>query len=257
MRYRCRVVRRPIVLVRRMADSHPLDFPIWTALTTRQQTLAQIEGGARRYPPDIAPFAALAAESAQSWDALHALLGAGEPAVLFTPDPVSVPAQFDVVMAATGEQMIGTPAQTNIETPPLVALGADDVAAMMELVELTKPGPFGPRTHELGRFLGIRIGGRLAAMTGERMAPGNYTEMTAVCVHPDFRGRGYAQVLLAAVSRQILARGEIPFLHVFSDNASAIALYKRQGMTIRRQLHVTVLGRRGTMGASQVHARPH
>jgi ribosomal protein S18 acetylase RimI-like enzyme len=240
-----------------MSDTHPLDFPIWTALTTRQQSLAQIDGGARRYPPDIAPFAALADESARSWDALHALLGEGEPAVLFTPDPVAPPAQFDIVMSATGEQMIGTPAQTNVETPPLVALGADDVPAMMELVELTKPGPFGPRTHELGDFFGIKIGGRLAAMTGERMAPADYTEMTAVCVHPDFRGRGYAQVLLAAISRRILARREIPFLHVFSDNASAIALYKRQGMTIRRRLHVTVLGRRGTAAIAQVHTRPH
>jgi predicted GNAT family acetyltransferase len=80
-------------------------------------------------------------------------------------------------------------------------------------------------------------------MAGERMKPANYTEMTAVCVHPDHRGRGYAQVLLAAVSRQIAARGEIPFLHVFSSNHSAIALYRRQGMEIRRRLYVTVLQR--------------
>jgi len=232
-----------------VSDIHPLDHPIWTALTTRQLPFAEVNGPARRYPPDIAPFAALADETAQSWVALHALMRPGEPAVLFTPDPVVAPAQFDTVMAATGEQMVGTPAATNIETPPLVTLGAGDVPAMMELVELTKPGPFGPRTHELGHFLGIRIGGRLAAMTGERMAPANYTEMTAVCVHPDFRGRGFAQVLLATVSRRILARGEIPFLHVFSDNASAIALYKRQGMTIRRRLHVTVLERRPSTGS--------
>ena len=90
-------------------------------------------------------------------------------------------------------------------------------------------------------FLGIRIDGELVAMAGERMKPANYTEITAVCVHPDHRGRGYAQLLLAAISRQILARGEIPFLHVFSDNISAVALYRRQGMEIRRRLHVTVL----------------
>jgi predicted GNAT family acetyltransferase len=78
-------------------------------------------------------------------------------------------------------------------------------------------------------------------MAGERMKPGNYTEITAVCVHPSHRGRGFGQMLLSAVSRQIMARGEIPFLHVFSNNASAIALYRRQGMEIRRRLHVTVL----------------
>jgi len=114
---------------------------------------------------------------------------------------------------------------------------------MVELTKLTKPGPFTLRTHELGTFLGIRIDGQLVAMAGERMKPANYTEITAVCVHPAYRGRGYAQILLGAVGRQILARGEIPFLHVFSDNDSAIALYRRQGMEIRRRLCVTVLGR--------------
>ena len=78
-------------------------------------------------------------------------------------------------------------------------------------------------------------------MAGERMKPANYTEMTAICVHPDHRGRGYAQALLGAIARQISARGEIPFLHVFSSNMSAIALYRRQGMEIRCRLHVTVL----------------
>ena len=229
-----------------MTVSQLLDYPIWAALTTRQSALAEVNGPARRYPPAIAPFAAVADETPASWAALHALMGPDQPAVMFTPDPFVPPAAlFDIVMAATGEQMIGTPAEFSTPTPPHITLGADDVPAMMDLVELTKPGPFGLRTHELGHFLGIRIDGRLVAMTGERMAPANYTEMTAVCVHPDFRGRGYAQALLAAVARNIVARGEIPFLHVFSENASAIALYRRQGMTVRRRLHVTVLGRAG------------
>jgi len=112
---------------------------------------------------------------------------------------------------------------------------------MIELTTLTKPGPFYARTHELGTFLGIRVDGQLVAMAGERMKPAQYTEMTAVCVHPSHRGRGYGQMLLSAVSRQIVSRGEIPFLHVFTSNHSAIALYRRQGMEIRRRLHVTVL----------------
>jgi len=118
-----------------------------------------------------------------------------------------------------------------------------DVPAMLELTKLTNPGPFLARTHELGTFLGIRVDGQLVAMAGERMKPANYTEITAVCVRPDYRGRRYAQLLLGAVARQIVARGEIPFLHVFSDNDSAIALYRRQGMEIRRRISVTVLGR--------------
>ena len=223
---------------------HPLDRPIWSALTTRQQTLAEGGALARRYPTPVAPFADMVDMSPQSFAALGALMSGSEIAVLFTPDVVSAPAEFKILLAETGEQMIGTPAESSIGGVEIITLGADDVAAMMALTELTKPGPFSARTHELGVFLGIRIDGELVAMAGERMKPANYTEMTAVCVHPSHRGRGYGQLLLAAISRQIVARGEIPFLHVFSSNSSAIALYQRQGMEIRRGLHVTVLQKR-------------
>jgi predicted GNAT family acetyltransferase len=221
-----------------------LDHPVWSALTTRQQAFAEGGALARRYPPAVGPFAAMADSSPQSFAALAGLLSPSDVAVLFTPDPVTPPAEFKVLLAKTGEQMIGTPAASPGRGVEIVRLGADDVPAMMELTELTKPGPFSARTHELGTFLGIRIDGQLAAMAGERMKPGHYTEITAVCVHPSHRGRGYGQILLAEISRRISARGEIPFLHVFSDNCSAIALYRRQGMEIRRQLYVTVLQKR-------------
>ncbi|QWG20433.1 GNAT family N-acetyltransferase [Bradyrhizobium sediminis] len=223
---------------------HPLDHPIWTALTTRQRALAEGGALARRYPPEIAPFAATPDMSPQSFAALHALMSKSDIAVLFTPDPVTPPAEFKVLLAETGEQMIGTLAEASIPGVEIVTLGADDVPEMLALTELTKPGPFSARTHELGTFLGIRIDGKLVAMAGERMKPANYTEITAVCVHPSHRGRGYGQILLGEISRQILARGELPFLHVFSSNTSAIALYRRQGMEIRRRFHVTVLHRR-------------
>jgi predicted GNAT family acetyltransferase len=223
---------------------HPLDRPIWSALTTRQKDLAEGGGRARRFPAAIGPFADLADMSPPSFAELGAITSGSEISVLFTPDAVTAPDQFKVLLAETGEQMIGTPPESAIAGVEIVALGSADVPDMMALVELTKPGPFGPRTHELGTFLGIKVDGQLVAMTGERMKPGNYTEMTAVCVHPSHRGRGYAQALLGAVARQIVARGEVPFLHVFSSNSSAIALYRRQGMEIRRRLHVTVLQKR-------------
>ena len=221
--------------------THPLDRPIWGALTTRQQGFAEGGALARRYPPDVTPFADMVDMSAESFAALGELLSGPEIAVLFTPDAVTAPEEFKILLAKTGEQLIGTPAETALAGVEPVRLGAGDVDEMIALTGLTNPGPFFQRTHELGTFLGIRIDGKLVAMTGERMKPANYTEMTAVCVHPDHRGRGYAQVLLGAVARQIVARDEIPFLHVFTDNISAIALYRRQGMEIRRQLHVTVL----------------
>jgi ribosomal protein S18 acetylase RimI-like enzyme len=221
--------------------THPLDRPIWSALTTRQQDIAEGGALARRYPTAITPFADMADMSGESFAALGQLMSDSDMAVLFTPDPVVVPDGFKISLADTGEQLIGTPAETAISGVEVVTLGAADIAEMIALTELTKPGPFYARTHELGTFLGIRIDRKLVAMTGERMKPANYTEMTAVCVHPDHRGRGYAQLLLGAVARQIVERGEIPFLHVFTNNTSAIALYQRQGMKIRRRLHVTVV----------------
>ncbi len=223
------------------SDVTLLDHPIWSALTTSQKHLA--EGGPRalRFPPTMAPFADMPDMSADSFAALAGLMSDGNVAVLFTPDVVTVPAGFMVMLAKPGEQMIGTPAEASLPDTEITTLGAADVPEMTALVDLTKPGPFGPRTHELGTFLGIRVGGELVAMTGERMKPGNFTEMTAICVHPSHRGRGYGQALMTAVSRGILARGEIPFLHVFADNTSAIALYQRQGMTIRRTFQITVL----------------
>jgi ribosomal protein S18 acetylase RimI-like enzyme len=221
--------------------SHPLDHPIWTALTTRQQALAEGGARARRYPTAITPFADMPEISPQGFAELGAMMLGPEIAVLFTPDPVTAPDEFKVLLAETGEQLVGTPADVPSGHVEILTLGAADVSDMMALTTLTKPGPFNLRTHELGTFLGIRVGGELVAMAGERMKPAEYTEMTAVCVHPSHRGHGYGQILLGAISRQIVANGEIPFLHVFTSNVSAIALYRRQGMEIRRRFYVTVL----------------
>ena len=221
--------------------THPLDHPIWTALTTRHQALAEGGALARRYPIAITPFADMAEISPRGFAALGVMMLGPEIAVLFTPEPVSAPAEFKVLLAETGEQMIGTPAEVPAGKVEILILGAADVSDMMALTTLTKPGPFSARTPELGTFLGIRVDGELVAMAGERMKPADYTEITAVCVHPSHRGHSYGQILLSAVSRRILARGEIPFLHLLTSNASALALYRRQGMEIRRRLHVTVL----------------
>ncbi|XSC47167.1 GNAT family N-acetyltransferase [Bradyrhizobium sp. RDT10] len=192
------------------SPGHPLDYPIWTALTTTQQALAEGDARARRYPTEVTPFAAMPDMSAENFAALAALMSPQDIAVLFTPEAVSPPAEFKIVLADTGEQMIGTPVETPANGVDIITLGVDDVPDMMELTALTKPGPFSARTHELGTFLGIRVDGQLVAMIGERMKPAQYTEITAVCVHPSHRGRGYGQILLSAISRQIVSRGEIP-----------------------------------------------
>ena len=152
--------------------THPLDRPIWSALTTRQQALAEGGALARRFPPAITPFADMVDMSPRSFAALGALMLGPEIAVLFTPDAVTAPEGFKTVLAETGEQLIGTPSEAPIPGVEPVILGAADAAEMVALTELTKPGPFSARTHELGTFLGIRVDGKLVAMAGERMKPG-------------------------------------------------------------------------------------
>src|SRR3954452_15833916 len=150
------------------ASRHPLDRPIWSALTTRQQALAEGGALARRYPTAITPFADILDMSPASFAALGAIMSGSEIAVLFTPEAVIAPAEFKVLLAETGEQMIGTPAECATRGVEIVTLGAGDVPDMLALTELTKPGPFSARAHELGVFLGIRIDGKLVAMAGER-----------------------------------------------------------------------------------------
>jgi len=122
-------------------------------------------------------------------------------------------------------------------------LGPKDSPEMVELAHLTKPGPFGTRTHELGTYLGIRREGKLVAMAGERLKVPGYTEVSAVCTHPAHTGKGYARVLMMQVMEGIRRRGEIPFLHVRQDNTRAVELYERLGFRTRRVVYFTVLKR--------------
>jgi predicted GNAT family acetyltransferase len=125
----------------------------------------------------------------------------------------------------------------------IVTLTDEDAPEMLALATLTEPGPFFARTHAMGTFIGIRVGGRLAAMAGERMRFPGYTEVSAVCTHPDFRGRGYARRLSAAVAAGIEARGDQPFLHAWKTNHSAISLYEKLGFRLRTEVQVAVLKR--------------
>jgi predicted GNAT family acetyltransferase len=219
---------------------HPLDRQIWNALTTRQAALALGGPLAVRLDPQFGPFAATSDESPESFAALHALAKSTGDFALFTPKAPPLPETFEVVMASQIDQFVGIAPPGIARRTDIHALSSDDVPEMLALTELTKPGPFLPRTHELGAFYGVRIGGRLAAMAGERLKLPGHTEITAVCTHPDFRGMGLAAALIAHVAEEIQARGETPFLHVFSHNASAIAVYRRLGMTFRRAFAVTV-----------------
>ena len=130
------------------------------------------------------------------------------------------------------------------EDPDIVPLGDADTAELQALAELTQPSPFYVRTHEMGEFVGIRENGRLIAMTGERMRVPGFTEISAVCTHPDARGRGLAAKLMRIVAARIVARGEQLFLHVYPHNKAAIAVYERLGFRHRADMRLTVLRHR-------------
>jgi predicted GNAT family acetyltransferase len=139
-------------------------------------------------------------------------------------------------------------AEDGIEPPekvlPLLELGDPDAPEMLALAMLCRPGPYHANTHKLGGFVGVRDAeGRLIAMAGERYQIGRFTEISAVCTHPDARGQGIARALMQVVGSRITARGEEAFLHTFPDNAGAIALYESLGFRPREEIRYTIFRR--------------
>ncbi|WP_345814505.1 GNAT family N-acetyltransferase [Paraburkholderia sp. PREW-6R] len=214
---------------------------VWTSLAGAHASFAQGSADARRYRPEYAPFAGARDYSANSVAALAHMLLPGERLTLFTNAKPVIPSGYDVVREATVLQMIGTHQPTSPHDARIVELGDEDVPDMLKLVERTEPGPFRERTHELGHFVGIREGGTLVAMAGERMKAGKYVELSAVCTDPDWRGRGLGTLLMNHLSFAMRARGETPFLHVFSTNTPALRLYGQLGFRLARTLHLTAL----------------
>ena len=221
---------------------HPLDRPIWTSLATRQQPLAFGDDRARRLDPAYGVFAAAADRSEAARGALAELVRAHGDAVLVEAAEPDVPAGLEVISRAVLWQMAADDLKIAAPDFAWIDLTEDDAPQMRALAELTRPGPFTTRTHELGDFVGVKQDGALIAMAGERMKPSGFTEVSGVCVHPDHRGRGYAAGLMSLVGERIVARGETPFLHVYDHNTPAIAIYERLGYRLRREMTMLVVG---------------
>jgi predicted GNAT family acetyltransferase len=219
--------------------THPLDRAVWAALTTRQAELAVGGPRALRLAPEYGLFAAAADASDESLQELAELVRTTGEAALFEADP---PTKLPGVAITPGDPVSQMVAEAPVQVAAdfeVVALGDADAPEMLELATLTKPGPFFARTHRLGSFVGVRVAGRLAAMAGERLRLPGYTEVSAVCTHPDFRGRGYAAGLMSRVTQAIVDRGEVAFLHVYDHNESAIRLYETLGWRRRRAMTVS------------------
>jgi predicted GNAT family acetyltransferase len=216
---------------------------VWSALTGPQSTVAEGTGSASRFPADLAPFSALPDEpSPAAWDDLRALVGPGHVAVLARSE-VALPARWEDAFVVDAVQMVvavplSAPARDEWPVSPPRTLTEEDVPAMTALVERTQPGPFSARTIELGHYRGVHEGDMLVAMAGERLHPTGYTEVSAVCTDPAYRGRGLAAALVREVSAGIAARGEIAMLHVMQGNDPAIRVYRALGFDVRRTLAV-------------------
>jgi ribosomal protein S18 acetylase RimI-like enzyme len=220
-----------------------LDNVVWHAIAGPQQELAERVGSAGRFHQDVSPFGAIAdPTSPQGWEDLGSLVGPGKATILFAPD-LEAPAGWSREHAIPCLQMVAEHVTESGNTDGFVDLTARDAPDMLELVAETQPGPFGPRTVEMGRYLGVRSEGRLVAMAGERMRLPGFAEVSAVCTAADHRGRGLARRLVLAVVDNIRSAGNEAILHVASDNAPAIALYEALGFTVRRTSEAVIFRR--------------
>jgi len=221
-------------------DDAVLDNPVWASLTGPHVHLAERNGGAARYLPDVSPFVAISGEHDEGvWEDLAALLGPGR-TVLLTGLSGGGPPGWTVAGQGQGLQLVDTGVAAQPD-PDAVVLGADDVPQMLDLVARTQPGPFAPRTVELGTYLGLRRDGVLAAMAGERLHPPGWTEISAVCTGAAYRGQGLATRLVRAVAWGIRQRGDRPMLHTAATNAGAIRLYQSIGFSLRRVTEFTAV----------------
>ena len=227
------------------AMTHPLDNVVWSALTSVHAPLARGGALARRYPPKIARFAALCADSPAARAELAGIVAPGEEVALVALGEADPGEAFEVLVRKQLVQMIapafgGAPRDSS----RFESLGDADIPQMLALAEATKPGPFQERTIDFGGFLGHKVDGRLVAMGGRRLRLAGFTEVSGICTDPGYRGQGLARDLVLIVGGGIVAEGCTPFLHAFADNTGAIALYERLGFHVRARPDVILLRRR-------------
>ena len=224
-------------------DEFFLDNPPWYSLTSNHGSLAIGGAYAKRYPADIAELAGFPDANVPNWAELAKLMTVGES--ILVPD-IALPEASGFVSqsasAMTAEQYIYRAATINSAINHVIReLNEADVPDMIRLVEVTHPGPFLPRTICMGLYIGIRVDGNLIAMAGERLHPGRFCEISAVCTDPGFEKRGYATQLVTYLIARMLERGDTPFLHVVSQNKQAIRVYERIGFVWRATFQLQIV----------------
>jgi len=225
--------------------AHVLDNIVWHCLAGPHAHLAAGTPAARRYARGFSPILGFASLEAPALEAIAPFCETGEH--LYCAGWTGhAPAGWTIDADATGQQYVwAAPPPAADDSLAATRLGPSDVAQMVALAERMRPGPFAARTHELGCYYGVFDGGRLVAMAGERMAAGPFREISGVCTHPDFQGRGHARRLVARLVREEIARGETPILHVMKDNAPARRVYERMGFRHHQDVQIRVVSRAG------------
>lgn len=220
-----------------------LDNIFWHALTGAQAHFAQGEGGARRYARGFSPILAFARPDAPDFAALDGCCASGE-RFYCAGWSGAAPPGWTIEAETTMFRMFWdapTPPPENV--PEAQPLAGGDVPQMLGLTAITEPGPFGPRTIELGDYVGVREAGRLIAMAGERAQAAGFREISGVCTLPEAQGRGWAGRLMRILVARQLQRGQTPFLHVMRGNAHARQLYLRMGFRDHCETVVRVITR--------------
>ena len=226
-----------------MEDS--LYNPVYNALLTGDARLSVGEGVVKYFDEQVSPFVGFPGDYDKGFNDLYDLLPAGRKILYATPKKINEPEGWQIAAEMEGLQFIFVEGINQVDPSiKLVPLSNHNVGEMVQLATLTKPGPFGLRTIEFGHYHGIFENDRLVAMTGQRLHVGNYTEISAVCTHPNYLGKGYAAALMVHQLNLIRDLGQHAFLHVRKDNSRAIALYERLGFKVNRGMNFYFMKRR-------------
>lgn len=218
-----------------------LNNPVYNALLTGDAQLGTGTDKARYFDKEVSPFASFEEGYTKGFDDLYDLLPHDRLVLYPTPRLITGPKGWQLLEQVEGLQMVFDKGHHLPAYPEPVPLETQHIDQMVQLATLTKPGPFGPRTIEFGHYFGFFQGEQLIAMTGQRLHPGSFTEISAVCTHPDHLGKGLASALIYHQLDLISDRGQTPFLHVRADNERAIEIYKRLGFSIRSAMNFYVL----------------
>ena len=222
--------------------AHVLDNPAWNALVSGNKQLAHGTEQVKFFAADVSPFIGFEAPANQAFEALRALVPADRRLGVISRVALETPARWQLVQQMQVYQLVlEQPVARPLGEAELVPLAPEHVPAMLALTRRTNPGPFFSNTAAFGHYLGIFDGEELVAMAGQRLHPAPYAEISAVCTHPDYVGRGYASHLLRYQAQRIQAAGGIPFLHVKTDNATAIKVYRALGFVVRAEMSISIV----------------